>query len=171
MLAFITIIATVLHLSTARAANARGRNSNTPDPDVQHCGRSWGDFANLGADRKACLNYGSAHYSCPADSCAIGQAPSPGEKSRTPVPLFSECAKYLGNFGDDTKLDPNKIAIRVVSYWIGYKNNTLRAIGYDQSLKTEPPSPLPGYSCTLPFLTPQVIEVCRNCTFLPDAKW
>lgn len=167
MLTFITIIATVLLLSTVNAANVGPK----PDPDVQHCGRAWGEFANLGPDRRACLNYGSVHYSCPKDSCAIGQAPAAGEKSATPNPVFTDCVKYLGNFGDATKLDTKKITITAVSYWIYYTNKTLNAVGYDYSLKTPPPAPLPGYKCTLPFPSPQVIEDCRGCTLVNGAKW
>ncbi|EGG00916.1 uncharacterized protein MELLADRAFT_92881 [Melampsora larici-populina 98AG31] len=167
MLAFIPFITTLLFLSTAGAASTKDHKK--PDPAVQSCGRSWGEFANLGKGLLGCLNYGSAHYSCPADECGVGQAPAVGQKS-TAAPTFKNCQKYKGNFGDDTNLDGTKITVLAVSYFFNYKDGWLRVYGYD-SKAPRSAGDLPGYKCEMPKHAPAVIAVCRNCTYIGDAKW
>ncbi|EGG01383.1 uncharacterized protein MELLADRAFT_110947 [Melampsora larici-populina 98AG31] len=180
MLAFIHFIRTLLFLSTACAAATvsnnhniqnNQNNQNKPDPTVQQCGRSWGDFAKLGPDRKGCLTYGSVHYDCGKNDCGIGEAPAPGVKSSIPIPLFSNCRKYLDKFGDDSKLDSKNITALAMSYFFDYKNKWVRVIGYDSLLKGPPAGDLPGYTCLIPADPPKVIEVCRNCTLLHNATW
>ncbi|KAH9812742.1 secreted protein [Melampsora americana] len=166
MLVFIPFITALLFLSTTSAAS----HQKKPDPNVQQCGRSWGEFANVGPGNKACLNYGSVHYSCPTDSCAIGKAPADNEKSKTPNPTFTGCQKFLGAFGDDKNLDPNLINIIAVSYYFNFEQKWLRANGYDAALPSRP-AVTDGYRCDMPAHPSEVIEVCRNCTLVHGATW